>query len=111
MRHKIERRNNDRRRLERPVKLRLVDSHRCVTGQMYDISPSGLLVNIDQASKSLVRGQRLLVGIAWTSQQVLLHSSRLVKATVIRCSGLGDSQQVAIQFDQHLELSSLAAAA
>ena len=109
MKDRIDRRRDARRQLKRPVKLCLVNSHRCVAGRMSDVSSSGVLVNVDQASEELVCGQRLLVGIAWTSQQVLLHSSSLVPATVTRSADLGDTQRVAIQFDQRLELPRLAA--
>lgn len=105
---KTERRSDVRHPLVRPVKLRLADSYRCVSAQTCDISSTGVLVNI-QSSIGLVRGQRLLVGIAWTSQQVLLHSNSLVAATVVRCSGLGENQLVAIEFDHQLELARLAA--
>ena len=92
-----------RQRLNRPVKLRMVDNNRSLTGQMRNISSRGMLVDVDPSPFVLSCGLKLLAGIAWNSQHMLLHSNHMVAATVVRCSTTDDKQCVAIQFDHQLE--------
>ena len=102
---KTDRRRYPRLKASKPVKLRFPDTNRYLTGRTSVISANGTLVQIVQPAALLVRGQRLLVGIAWNLQQMLIYSDNLVEATVARSVGMGDSQFVAIEFDQALGMA------
>jgi len=105
MTDKSDRRSYPRLQAIKPVKLRFPDTDRYLNGQTSVISGNGALVQITQPAPLLVRGRRLLVGIAWNHQQMLIYSDNLVEATVVRSLKLGDGQLVAIEFDQILELA------
>ena len=102
---KIDRRRYPRLQASKPVKLRFPGTDRYLTGQTNVISANGTLVQIVQSAALLARGQRLLVGIAWNHQQMLIYSDNLVEATVARSVGMGDGQLVAIEFDHVLKMA------
>ena len=82
-----DRRNSPRQLLDRPVKLRCEQTGRYLAGRTRDASPAGALIEVDHPSL-LVAGQRVSVGIAWSSRQMLLADADLVDATVVRSLAL-----------------------
>ncbi|MEX0775293.1 MAG: PilZ domain-containing protein [Phycisphaeraceae bacterium] len=99
-----DRRKEPRTALSRPVKVRLCDTGRYLTGRTTNLSPGGALLEVDTPSL-LVPGQRIALGVAWTDQQTLLHRDELIDATVLRSLGLGGRQNVAIYFEQRQQLA------
>ncbi len=101
--------NQDRRRdarlmLERPAKVQCLHTGRYLAGRTTNLSSSGALVEINHASL-LIPGQRVKVGIAQTSQDVILQAEQMSEATVVRSMGHRGSQTVAVMFDQRQELA------
>ena len=94
-----ERRRAPRIQILRPVKIRCEATGKFYTGQTQNISDGGALFTVDHPSL-LVTGQKVRVGIAWASQQMLMNSSQLSPATVARSLGHDAKQDVAIYFDQ-----------
>lgn len=102
-----ERRHHARRSVAQSVKVRCSDTGRYVTGHTCDISACGALLEIHKSSK-LAGGQHLELGIAWNPRQVLLGSTQLKGATVVRSFCHGPTQHVAVRFDQPMELAAVA---
>jgi hypothetical protein len=99
-----ERRRDARLAMARPVKLQCMQTGRYLAAQTQNLSSGGALLEIDQPSL-LVAGQRLRVGVAWTSRQTVLHRDELAEATVVRSLAIGPRQSVAVCFDHRQELA------
>jgi hypothetical protein len=99
-----ERRRDARLALQRPVKIQCAQTGRYLAGRTRDLSAGGALLEVDHPSL-LVAGQRLRVGVGWTSQQMLLRQDDLAQATVVRSLALGATQTVAVCFDQRQQLA------
>ena len=97
----MERRRYARLSLERPVKVRCLTTGRYFAGNTQNLSSGGALIHVEHPSV-MISGQRIRVGIAQNPRQVLLTDQDFSDATVIRALGMGDSQQLAVQFD-HLQ--------
>lgn len=83
-----------------PVKLRPDDGpFRYLSGRTDNLSAGGALFHVASSSR-LRPGQRVLVGIAATPRQAMLHADRFVPATILRAASLGHSQTLAIRFDR-----------
>lgn len=97
------RRKDQRFELDRPVKIQCTQTGRYYGGRVVDLSPSGALVVLTNPSL-MVPGQRVKLGIAWTSRQVVLDRAEMSEATVVRSLGRGSGQKVALFFDQRQDL-------
>jgi len=102
-----ERRQNARRPVSCPAKLRCTQTGKYMAGRTRNVSANGAMLEVYMPSM-LVTGQRLEVGIAWHHRQALLSKDQLAQATVVRSLGMGGVQHVAIQFDQPMALSATA---
>jgi hypothetical protein len=103
------RRPSDRRRdprleVRRPVKVHCLETGRYLAGTTCNLSPTGAMVEVAHPSL-LVPGQRVRVGIAWTTRQTVLNNDDLVDATVVRSLGEGAAQFLAVRFAQRLQLA------
>ena len=97
-----ERRLELRTALVRPLKLWCAHTGRYLSGTTQDVSATGALIEVDHPSL-LVSGQRVRVGIAWSSRHMLLGDADLIEARVLRSLGMGGSQRVALEFNQRQE--------
>lgn len=102
-----DRRQDPRAPVERPVKLRCRETGRYYSGRTTNLSAGGARLIVAHPSL-LVNGQRVEIGIAWTSRDVVLSAGQLVGAAVVRSVGLGGSQQVALRFDARQPLAASA---
>jgi len=102
-----DRRYSPRFPLERPVKIRCLNSGRYYGGKTCDVSSTGVMTQIETPSL-LVPGQRVEVGIAEHSRQAILSADQMKQATVVRSLGLDGIQRVAVQFDQAQQLAASA---
>ena len=103
-----ERRRAPRLALDCRAKVHLCDTGRYLAGKARNLSATGALLEIDHPSL-LVSGQRLRLGIAWSSRDAILPAQDMVSATVVRSLGLGAMQTVAISFDKAMALPAPAA--
>ncbi len=101
------RRRSCRQPINRPAKVRCLQSGRYMAGKTQNISSSGALLEVYLPSL-MVTGQRLGIGIAWDNQQTVLGSDQMLPATVVRSLGLNGMQHVAVQFDQPIEIDAVA---
>lgn len=92
-----ERRRDTRTPIDRPAKLRCVQTGKYYTAVTQDLSAGGALVEVHHPSL-LVSGQQVEIGIAWSNRQMLLARDELIPGVVTRSLGLGGKQHVAIQF-------------
>ncbi|MEX2215850.1 MAG: PilZ domain-containing protein [Phycisphaeraceae bacterium] len=99
-----ERRHDARLELTRPVKVKCLLTGRYLPGRSRNLSSGGALLEIDHPSL-LVPGQRILIGVAQTKQDVLLAADEMAPATVVRSAGLRGTQTVAVQFDHRQQLA------
>ena len=99
-----ERRFEARTEMVRPLKLWCTHTGRYLSGATRDVSPTGAMIEIDHPSL-LVSGQRVRVGIAWSSRHMLLGDADLIEARVLRSLGMGGCQRVALEFNQRQELA------
>ena len=99
-----DRRHDARLELSRPVKVKCLLTGRYLPGRSRNLSAGGALLEIDHPSL-LVPGQRVMIGVAHTRQDVILAAEDMTPATVVRSAGLQGTQTVAIQFDQRQELA------
>lgn len=98
-----ERRRKPRVAMQYPAKIWCVDTGRFLAGSTQDLSAQGLLVQVDHASL-LIPGQRVRVGIAWSSHDMLLSRSQMLPGVVVRSLGHGGTQTVAVCFDALLTM-------
>ncbi len=93
-----ERRRQARLTLAYPVKVWCVETGRFLAGQTHDLSAQGALIEVQNPSL-LVPGQRVRVGIAWSSREVVLSRKQMLPGVVVRSLGHGQQQHVAVSFD------------
>ena len=99
-----ERRRDARLAMNRPVKVECEHAGRYVTGYTQNLSTTGALMDIDHPSL-MVPGQRVKVGVAYTRRSVIIKKEEMIPGTVVRSAGLGNTQTIAIQFDERQELA------
>ncbi len=93
-----DRRRHVRMPLERPVKVRSGVTGRYIAGRTVDISDGGCLLRLE-GFHHLAAGQSVRVGIAYRPGQSLLLADDMLEGTVVRRLGHGDTQHVAITFE------------
>ncbi len=93
-----ERRRQARLSLAYPVKVWCVETGRFLAGQTHDLSAQGMMIEVQKPSL-LMPGQRVRVGIAWSSREVVLSQKQMLPGVVVRSLGHGQQQHVAVSFD------------
>lgn len=93
----------DRRRFvrvpcERPVKVRCAVSGKYLAGETVDMSDGGCLMRLDRRVV-VEAGQAVRVGIAHRRGQGLILADDMVEGKIVRRLGHGDTQQVAVSFE------------
>ena len=102
--NKNQRRCEPRMRLVRPVKIHSPQLGRYWGAKTLNLSGGGALLDLTR-SCPLVPGQRIRLGIAGSDRQSLIRYEQMLDATVMRCARVGDSQNLALQFEQRQELA------
>jgi hypothetical protein len=93
-----ERRTHERVNVERPCKLFLPSVGRYVSGSTWNLSESGVLVQLDLPT-GISPGDRLFVGIALKRCQPVLAASEMLEAQVVRVEHPADDRiSVAARF-------------
>ena len=94
-----ERRLFPRETITRPCTLFRRRTQRFVAARTCDLSPGGALLEVESA-RPLVPGEKLDVGVAWTSSPVIPRDA-LVEAKIVRVTERGPNRQVvAVRFDR-----------
>lgn len=99
-----ERRLDARHPVQRPVKIQPEGGWRYYPGRTVNLSSGGALLELSIPAP-LRPGQRLRIGVAWSSRDVVLAGNSMLDARVVRSLGMDGRQLVAVAFAQRQELA------
>lgn len=102
-----ERRLDARSPVEKPLKLRCLESGRYLGGRTRNLSPGGALIEVSDPHR-FRPGQRVKLGIAWHRRQTVLDAHTLIEAVVKRNFALEGRHEIALEFVHRQEMAATA---